>query len=148
MKTPPFSALKEISDRLKKGNIKHALGGSGMMAFLGLVDTVQDWDITTDADLEVIKPLIEGLDYEIKPPSDQFASKFLCRIKIDGASIDLIGGFKIKTTDGFFSLPTLVTDEWEGVPVGSPSAWAKAYQLMGRSEKSDLLLQYIKKNIT
>lgn len=147
MQTPDFSAIKEVSSRLKKANIKHALGGSGLMASLGLIKDVRDWDLTTDAEWETVEPLLKGLSYEIKSPTELFPSKYLCVIKIGNTSIDLIGGFAVSTNNGVFKVPTLVTGEWEGVPVGSPAVWAKAYDLMGRPEKSKLLLDYLKNNL-
>ncbi len=147
MQTPDFSALKEISSRLKKAGIKHALGGSGLMASLGLVKDVRDWDLTTDAEWETVEPLLKGLSYEVKPPTELFPSKYLCVIKIENTSIDLIGGFAIRTSSEVFNVPTLVIKEWEEVPVGSPAVWAKAYSLMGRFEKSNLLLEYLKQTL-
>jgi hypothetical protein len=141
---PSLEALKDLSSRLKKANIKHALGGSGLLYYLGLTDTVNDWDITTDAPIEKVTPLLSDLKYEIINPSGIYDSKYLCKIKCDNASIDLIGEFAIKAGTKIFRLPTLVTADWDGIPIGSPAAWAKAYELMGRHDKSKILNQYLK----
>lgn len=148
MKLPSFEALKEISDRLKKANIKHALGGSGMLAHLGLLEEVRDWDVTTDASRDQVEALIQDLEYEYVKPSGLYASEYLFKLKIKDTAIDLIGSFAIKTDKGIFKLPTIISGEWDGVPVGSPGAWAKAYELMGRSEKAKMLSEYIKNNLS
>ena len=145
---PPFEALKDISDRLKNAGLKHALGGSGMLAYLDLIDQVHDWDITTDAPLDKVTPLLADIEYEHVEPSGIYASEYLLKIKLKGASMDLIGNFAIKSGNAVFKLPILVTAEWEGIPVGSPAAWAKAYELMNRPEKAKLLLDYLAKNLS
>src|SRR5690606_12964184 len=106
---------------------------------------VHDWDITTDANRESVEPLISDLEYKIIEPNDVYASSYLFRININGSSVDLIGSFAIHTKQGIYRVPTIVSAEWEGVPVGSPGAWAKAYELIGREEKAKLLSDYIKK---
>ena len=55
MDTEKLRALQEISRCLKDKNLKHALGGSGLLHALGIPVAVNDWDITTDRSLALIK---------------------------------------------------------------------------------------------
>ena len=40
-------------------------------------------------------------------------------------------------------IPTIVSARREGIPLGSPEAWAVAYALLERPEKSQRLLQWL-----
>ena len=143
---PNKTALTEISDRLKKCNITFALGGSGLLSFFGCQTEIHDWDLTTDAPMEVVEAALTGLKYSRIAPSGIYATKYLIKIKLLGASIDLMGGFALKTDDGIYEVPTIVTDFWDGVPVGSPDVWIRVYDLLGRHVKADMLRSVIHKN--
>ncbi len=38
-----------------------AVGGSGLLAALGLVDSVRDWDVTTDAATQTVEAALAGV---------------------------------------------------------------------------------------
>ena len=80
MKHPSFEVLKEISERLKNANIKHALGGSGLLAHLRLVNEVRDWDLTTDASFKEVDGLFRDIEYEVLKPNDLYFSEYLLKI--------------------------------------------------------------------
>jgi hypothetical protein len=54
-------------------------------------------------------------------------------------TVELIVAFAFHVKGGIVHVPTRVTGRWDGVPLGSPEAWAVAYALLGRGAKSDLL---------
>lgn len=137
--TPPVAALEFLNRRFRSAGIRFALGGSGLLASLGLATQVRDWDITTDAPWEKIAGLIGDLKYERVTPDGIFATAYLCRIDLMGASVDVMGDFALRGPAGVYAVPTRVTGQWNGFPVGCPDAWEKAYALMGRSEKAELL---------
>ncbi|EKP94085.1 hypothetical protein [Thermaerobacter subterraneus] len=129
------------------------LGGSGLLASLGLVDRVRDWDLVTDAPLERVLaavPVIQGwsgsLQVRRHPP---FASRFFIRwTPVPGSeprrSVDLIGGFAIRTAGGICHLPALQGGTWQDVPIASPEVWLVAYRLMNRHDRADLLAGYLR----
>jgi hypothetical protein len=144
LRTPSLPALIQIGNRLHQHDVIFALGGSGLLASLGLVDDVRDWDLTTDASWEKVKPALEGLNYTLIPPNGIFATQYLCQIRIDTTVIELMGSFAIYTSAGTkHAVRTRILRYWNNVPVGCPEEWARAYDLIGRPEKAQLLQNYL-----
>ena len=54
---PPLAPLQRACARLAAAGIPHALGTSGLLYSMGLVDQVNDWDVTCDADLSTLEAL-------------------------------------------------------------------------------------------
>ncbi|HYF92771.1 MAG TPA: hypothetical protein VD969_11060 [Symbiobacteriaceae bacterium] len=143
---PPLGPLHKVYYTFKSAGVEVALGGSGLLYSLGLIDTVRDWDLTTDATTDHVMAALGALPWAQAPTGDQ-AYATACRLHItpDGADIDLMAGFAIRCESGVVRLPTIVCGALEGVPVGSPEVWAVAYWLMGRHPKADLLNAYIRR---
>ena len=147
--TPPFLALSELAARLKAAGIPFALGGSAVLAHYGLETQVRDWDVTTEGSWNQIAPLLKDWDHEVQKPSGIYATNFLCKISLHGASIDLMSGFAVRTADGgIYNVATVAADVWRGIPVGSPEIWQKAYALMGRDDQAARLAEYLKTRTT
>src|SRR5262245_59362199 len=60
---PPWSSLAGTVGRLETAGVQVALGGSGLLAALGLADRVRDWDLTTDAPYERVTEALAGVPY-------------------------------------------------------------------------------------
>jgi hypothetical protein len=136
---PNRDALLEIANRLKCAGIHFALGGSGLMTFYGCETDIHDWDITTDASEGVVKQALEGLIFDEVHPNGIFATKRLYKVSLKGSYIDVMCGFSLKTSNGVYEVPTVITAEWDGIPMGDPNVWIKVYRLMGRHAKADQL---------
>jgi hypothetical protein len=134
--TPPLPPLVALVDRLERAGLIVALGGSGLLAALGLTDTVGDWDLTTDAGLDPVLAALAGEPLE-HTGSDEFHADQ--KLMVAGGTIEVILGFAFHTARGVVRIPTRVSGRWNGVPLGSPEAWAIAYHLLGRAEKSEAL---------
>ena len=145
--TPGKGALFEIAKRLKKNNIQFALGGSGLLSFFGCQTEINDWDITTDAPIEVVESAIDGLQFKRIGPSGIFETEYLFKISLMNSIVDLMGRFALRTIDGVFKVPTIVSGEWDGIPVGSPESWIKVYELLGRDKKAALLREALEKRL-
>ena len=144
LRMPSLGALLEIRNRLHDRGITFALGGSGLLASLGLVESVRDWDLTTDSSWDDMKPAVEGLQYILIPPNGIYVTEYLCQITLGGAVLEVMGKFAIFTASGKkHPIRTLINHEWNGVPVGCPQEWARAYELIGRPEKARLLRDYL-----
>ena len=119
---PGRQVLNEVLTALQDAGIDAALGGSGLLAALGLTDHVRDWDVTTDADPHLVD-----------------------RLRVDGADhdIDLIVGFPIRADDTVHHLPTRITGHWHGLPLADPAVWAQAYRLIGRLEPATALDEWL-----
>ncbi|WP_334077578.1 hypothetical protein [Paenibacillus sanfengchensis] len=55
--------LFPIVEKLEEHRIKYALGGSGLMHFLGLIDSVNDWDITVACPKDTLLKAISGYEW-------------------------------------------------------------------------------------
>lgn len=133
---PALGPLAVIVGRLEGAGITVAIGGSGLLAALGLTDTVRDWDLTTDAGLDPVLAALAGERVEHQGSDELHADQ---KLMLAGGTIEVILGFAFHTGRGVVRIPTLVTGRWEGLPLGSPEAWAVAYHLLGRHEKSETL---------
>jgi hypothetical protein len=139
---PPVGPLRSLVDRLEDCGITVALGGSGLLAALGLIDTVRDWDLTTDADLDRVQAVLAD------PSARHHGSDALHadqKLVLAGGSIELILGFAFHTGRGVVRIPTVVAARWQGLPLGSPEGWAVAYDLLGRHEKSESLWRLLER---
>jgi hypothetical protein len=133
---PPLEPVQALVGRLERAGIVVALGGSGLLAALGLTDTVRDWDLTTDAGLAPVLAALAGEQVEHQGSDELHADQ---KLMLAGGTIEVILGFAFHTERGVVRIPTVVTGRWEGLPLGSPEAWAVAYHLLGRPEKSETL---------
>jgi hypothetical protein len=125
---PPLAPLRGALGRLAAAGVPHALGASGLCMALGLVERVNDWDVTCDADLATLERIFAG------EPTASFGNSGCHadhKLNLRGGEIELIARFAFFVPGGIVRVPTIVTREWNGVPVGSPEAWAVAYALMG-----------------
>lgn len=142
---PAIEPLKLVVDRLAGAGIQVALGGSGLLYSLGLVDAVRDWDLTTDAAVPAVIEALGDLPWGRSPTGDQaYATAGRINVTPDGADIDLMVQFAVRCETGVVGFPTIVTGQFESIPVGSPEVWAVAYQLMGRLAKADMLYEYLR----
>ncbi|PMB02062.1 hypothetical protein CEN49_26460 [Fischerella thermalis CCMEE 5273] len=144
---PSLAALKRVSATLEEAGLEHALGGSGLLVALGLHQQSNDWDLTTEASLIAVTDAlaVAAVPFVRLGGSVPFASRFLLVATVAGTQLDLIGRFAIHSEGGVCRIPTISCMRWNGVPVGSPEAWAVAYALMGREEKANLLFRYLAK---
>lgn len=132
---PPLAPLRAVLAKLAAAGIPHALGASGLCAALGLVGRVNDWDVTCDADLARLEALFAD------EPGESFGNSG-CHADhkrtLHGGGIELIARFAFFVDGAIVRIPTVITREWNGVPVGSPEAWAVAYALLGELDDEAL----------
>lgn len=143
---PPIAPLRQLLGRLNAAGITAAVGGSGLLFPLGLVDKVRDWDLTTDADPAQVRRALEGLSWEDRTGNHGFETAGRFVVRQDGEELDVISRMAIRTESGVVYMPTYVTGQWDGIPLGSLEVWAAAYWVMGRTEKADLALGYLRRH--
>ena len=142
-----LDVVRAVADALAARSIQVALGGSGLLAALGLADQVRDWDLTTDAEpAEVAGALTAaGLAYSRASSGDgPYATRARLCVDAGDHQVDLIIGFAVRTADGRVQpLPTRVTGWWQGLPLGDPAVWATGYRLIGRAERAAALDRWL-----
>ena len=124
METPPIESLQRVFQRLTAAGVTCALGGSGLLASLGLVDRVRDWDITAEGDVAVIAALFADLPCELAGNSGIHADH---KVMLPGESAEVIVNFAFAVEGPVIRIPTLVAGTWNGVATASPECWAAAY---------------------
>ena len=141
---PPIEPLLEVHRRLERAGIAHALGASALLHAHGLADHVGDWDVNVDADHDVIDPLFEDLEPVHFGSSGIHADS---KLQVYGAQVELIVRMAIVAEGRVVRIPTLPRTSWQGIPVGSREAWAVAYALLGRTEKSERLFAHLERGL-
>lgn len=144
--------LVRITDELKESGISCALGGSGLLHALGLVEQVNDWDLLVECSKEKLLKVIQRYSWQEQSSGDGlFASEY--RIQVVPISIDFIGYFALRSSKGIVRLP-LEKEEaegkrngnrhtWHGISLSAPEIWYVAYKMMGREPKAELLYNYL-----
>lgn len=143
MNTPSLAAILEISERFKAGKINFALGGSGLLYALGLIDEVNDWDLTTNEDFLKVSESLIGLEYTKVEHSNIFKSDFLLKLTLQNSNIDIIGNFKLALPNGdLHKVSCRISGYWNNIPLADPNEWLNAYQIMGMENKASKLKTY------
>jgi hypothetical protein len=137
--------LFPIVKLLEANQITYALGGSGLLYYLKLIDSVNDWDITVECSKDTLTEVIKRYDWVEQRSGDYpFASQF--RLSVDSPRIDFIGHFALYSESELIPLPVSTLGEWDGIKLSSLEVWYAAYYLMGRKERANLILSYLKTN--
>ena len=142
VKHPPLDVVQDVVTSIQRRGGVAALGGSGLLAALGLVDVVVDWDLTTDSPQALVATVLADLPYShlrLTAGDTPFASEARFAINGGAHAVDIIVRFAVRGDQGETPIATRVTGEWLGLPIGDPMAWAVAYRAIGRFERAGLL---------
>ena len=137
---PPLEPLLEAVRRLENAGLVVALGGSGLLGALGLATEAHDWDLTTDSAPDDVAAPLSGIEIERFGPSGIHADH---KLRLEGGAVEIICGFSIRSGASVVCIPTVVSARADGIPLGSPEAWAAAYALLGRAEKAECLMRWL-----
>jgi hypothetical protein len=135
VKLPPIEPLRGITARLDTAGIAWAVGASGLLASLGLVDVVSDWDVQVEADPEKLQWLLADVPHSFHGHGGCHAD---WKLAFEAERTELIPRFAFYAPDGIVSVPLRVSGQWRGLPIASPEGWACAYWLMGRFDAPSL----------
>jgi hypothetical protein len=140
---PPLQTLIKLLQICDAGGVVAAVGGSALLGSLGLVDIVHDWDVTTDAATALVRAALDELALPVHDRtihSPPYRSRRLLTVDSADHSIDVIVGFALLDGGGrVIELPTRVCGHWRGLPMGDPIVWQRAYTLLGRLDRAELL---------
>jgi hypothetical protein len=135
LRLPPIEPLRGITARLDRAGIEWAVGASGLLASLGLVDQVNDWDIQVEADPEALRALYADLPHEFHGHGGCHAD---WKLSFEEARTEVIPRFAFFVPGGVARVRLAVTRHWHGLPIASPEGWAVAYALMGEMDEPAL----------
>lgn len=142
-RTPPLSVVAAVIAELRAHGAVAAVGGSGLLAALGLVDSVRDWDVTTDAATRTVAEAlaaVAGAEFTAAAVGEAgYATRARFLVHGEDHDVDVLVGFALVDHDQVVPLPTRVVRTWRGLPVGDPVVWLRAYRLLGRHQQADLL---------
>lgn len=148
--------LITIAEALNTSNIHWGVGASVLLSLYSLTK------VPNDIDIIVAKKDLEKADYilsqrgskTIREKTTIYKTDFFYEYLIDGVEIDLMSGFKIKTTNGVFeylfdeqSTPSSILIEGTKIPLMTLEDWFVLYQLIPNKENKVTLIQsYFKTN--
>ncbi|MEB5481034.1 hypothetical protein P8825_15815 [Shouchella clausii] len=140
-----IDALFTVASKLKANQIAFSLGGSGLLYALGLTETVNDWDIMTNANKNAVEQALFPIKtFETGQTGDNlFVSGYKLFVEKNGQEVEIIGDFALRSEVDICRIPADAAFHWQGIPVGSPEAWLVAYVLMGRDKKAAMLESYL-----
>ena len=147
---PPLEPLQSLTARLDTAGIAWAVGGSGLLASLGLVHVVNDWDVQVEADPDKLQWLLAGVPHSFHGHGGCHAD---WKLAFETERTELIPRFAFYAPGGVVNVPLRVSGHWRGLPIASPEGWACAYWLMGqydapslrarRAERAELLFAHL-----
>jgi hypothetical protein len=146
MPIPRLDAAIEVVTALESRSIVVALGGSGLLAALGLLDEVRDWDLTTDENPRLVEAALDaaGLrSWSVAAGDLNYTTQARFCVPGDGCEVDLIVGFGIRYKGEIVHLPTRVTGQWRGLPLGDPVTWELTYRILGRTARAEALQRWL-----
>lgn len=131
---PPREPLRMVTERLDAAGIEWAVGGSGLLAALGLVERVNDWDVQVECEPEALKFLFRTLPHEFHGHGGCHAD---WKLAFEAQRTEVIPRFAFFVPAGVVRVQMHVTRHWQGLPIASPEGWAVAYWLMGRYDEPE-----------
>jgi hypothetical protein len=145
---PHAPALQVLASALD--GLEWRLGGSGLLAALGLSDQVGDLDVTVPADaLPAVEAALAPWLREVAtgPAPDPWCSDWLARAVIEGSEVDVIGGFCLVTGEGRrVAVPQELGGhldvEGRAIPLADPAVWWWVY-VAYKPARADLLAEVV-----
>jgi len=124
LRTPPLSVVAAVVDAIQAQGAVAAVGGSGLLAALGLVGRVRDWDVTTDAETETVEAALRATGLPVAPaPAGEGSYATRARFVVPCADhdVDVLVGFALRDNrGGVVPMPARVTRTWSGLPIADP----------------------------
>lgn len=146
-----LKVLKQIARAFREEKICWAVGGSMLLYFKGVTQTVHDIDLMVwEPDIEKARRLLLTMGILCPPrPQGSYRTRHFLELVIEGVEVDVMAGFVIQKGDQAWdcSLQPEQISEYlplgdEVIPLQELSLWKKYYALMDRREKVELLEQH------
>jgi len=147
---PPMEPLRRLTARLDAAAMPWAVGASALLASLGLVDEVNDWDVQLETSPDELRAVFAGEDFTFHGHGGCHAD---WKLAFAAARTELIAQFAFFVPGGIVKIPLHMSGSWNGLPMAGIEAWACAYSLMGeldepvlrerRARRADLLFEHL-----
>lgn len=136
-----------FATQLNDHNIKWAIGASMLLALEGYNTEVHDIDIHVLLDdNNKLQDLLKDMNYYIKSPNQQYATKYFYTVTYNLIEIDILLGFIVHYDGLTYSFPftkdtplKIYQIENTTLYLASISEWKNAYTAMKRTDKLALL---------
>ncbi len=143
VRTPPLDIVRALQQAFAVEGVVSVVGGSGLLASLGLADEAHDWDLVLPVGSAPVAEQVLaqlGLEAQRAPGGHpQFATEALFTIDAGDHSIDVLVGFAVRTDAGVVSVPARAGASWRGLVMARADDWVAAYRAMGRDARASLL---------
>lgn len=147
--TPRLDVVLKLVESAERAGVQVAVGGSALLAARGVLHRVRDWDLTTDAEPDIVAGLVAqvGLPHRRVPREDPFLTEACYTINAGDHSVDVLCQFAVRTPRGVLLVPTATTDTWRGMPLANAQAWSLAYRALGRPDRADALTRALAQDL-
>ncbi|WP_159881941.1 nucleotidyltransferase family protein [Paenibacillus puerhi] len=155
-------ALRLIAAHLNEAKLEWALGGSALLAWHGLTESVNDLDLLVSVrDAAQAHEVLKALGTSsVMAPKEPYCTAYYTRYSIAGTGVDMMGLFSIRHDEGVYRLDWRADEQGEAVripvgqageavevPLSSLEDWYVLYRLLpGRSDKAELIERYWQKS--
>lgn len=144
--------ILKIAREFRKAKIHWGIGGSKLLNFYGITNTVNDLDILVSKENieEALQTLLKlGTPLEI-PNKSEYLTESFHRFEVEGIELDLMSDFKIEHEAGVYDFQFDSTTKVqtvqlgdEEIPLTSLEEWYIAYLLMkNRESKVQMIEDY------
>ncbi len=132
---PPWRALRALALALDGADIDWRLGGSALLAAMGLTDQVGDLDVTVAAEMldevqQACAPWLVGTSIADAPAP--WCSDWLVSLRIGDTDVDVIGGLCVRVSTDRVRVPQDLGGhldvEGVSVPLADPAVWWWVYR--------------------
>lgn len=127
--------LVVLASALRAHGLEWRLGGSGLLAALGLTDEVGDLDLMVRADqLTRARNAAEKwiVELDTGPPPAPWCNEWLLRLEVEAIPADVVGGMCVATPDGRVEIPLELGGyldlAGEAIPLADPAVWWWVYR--------------------
>lgn len=141
--TPPLETVRALQVALAEAGVVAVVGGSGLLASLGLVGEARDWDLVLPPGSgETAERVLAALGLEARRAAGGhplYATEAIFAVDAGDHTIDVLVGFAIRTSAGVVEIPARPGGHWRSLVMARTDDWAVAYRAMGRDARAELL---------
>jgi hypothetical protein len=138
-----------LAPALDRASVEWRLGGSALLAVVGIDVRVGDLDVTVPADaLDEVLAACERwvVDTSVGDAPAPWCSDWLTTLSVDGAEVDVIGGFCVAGPAGRVAVPQDLGGHLDldgiDVPLADPAVWWWVYRAY-RPAKAAMLAEVV-----